>query len=66
MKNSDLLATSFTKREELAARFATALLSNTVMGDSDLHSSPKEWVDDIIESGFEFADAFLAKLEETK
>lgn len=36
------------------------------MGDSDLHGSPKEWVDNIIESGFEFADAFLAKLEETK
>jgi len=52
-----------TKREEFALRFATALLSNSVMGDSDLHGSAEEYKTNIVVAGIEFADVLLEYLE---
>ena len=53
-----------TKREQFAAMAMQGLLSNSVMGDSDLHNNASDWKKDMVESATEFADALLAQLEE--
>lgn len=52
-----------TKREQFAAMAMQGFLSNSVMGDCDLHENPADWIKDITESSIEFADALLAQLE---
>lgn len=55
--------TGLTKREKFAAMAMQGFLSNSVMGDCDLHENPTGWIKDITESSIEFADALLSKLE---
>jgi len=55
-----------TKLEELAGRAMQGLLSNSVMGDSELHDSPAEWRKDIVESSADMAEELLAELEKRK
>ena len=52
-----------TKREHFAGLAMQGLLSNSKMGDSDLHDSAAEWVADIAETSVEYADALLKELE---
>ena len=61
---STLDASGLTKREQFAAMAMQGLLSNSVMGDSDLHNNASDWKKDMVESATEFADALLAQLEE--
>ncbi len=55
-----------TKLEELAGRAMQALLSSSVMGDSELHDSPAEWRKDIVEASIEMAEDLLVELEKRK
>ncbi len=55
-----------TKLEELAGRAMHALLSSSVMGDSELHDSLAEWRKDIVEASIEVAEELLAELEKRK
>jgi hypothetical protein len=51
-------------KQKLAVVAMQGLLSNSVMGDSDLHNNASDWKKDIVESATEFADALLAQPEE--
>lgn len=55
--------TGLTKREHFAGLAMQALLSNGVMGDSELWETPQEWVKQMTETGVEMADALLKELE---
>jgi hypothetical protein len=55
--------TGLTKREHFSGLAMQGLLSNPVMGDSDLHPNAEEWRDDIIGCSLEFADALLTELD---
>ena len=57
------IATGLTKREHFAGLAMQALLSNPIMGDSDLWEAPQEWVKQMTESGVEMADALLKELD---
>lgn len=50
-------------RDYIAIKAMEGLLSGT-MGESNLHDSAKDWVKDIVESSYEYADAML--LERSK
>ena len=63
MSNADKLANELTKREHFAGLAFQALLSNPVMGDSSLWSTPEEWVKQMTETGVEMADKLLEELE---
>jgi len=52
-----------TLRDAIAIAAMQGLLSNREMGDAALHNSGAEWVKDITESAFEFADAMLLERE---
>jgi hypothetical protein len=52
--------------QKLAGRAMQGLLANPVMGDSDLHSNHREWVEDMTSTSIEFAKALLSQLEEDK
>ena len=46
-------------RNELAKAAMQAILSNPVIGDSLLHEKPEDWVKDICEAAYEFADQMI-------
>lgn len=48
-----------TLRDQFAMSALQGILSSPVMGDSDLHESAENWLKDITESAYEFADAML-------
>lgn len=54
------------RQKKIAAMAMQGLLSNSVMGDSELHENPADWVKDITGSSVEFADALLSQLEQEK
>ena len=56
-------ATGLTKLEHFAGLAMQGFLSNSVMGDSNLHDSASEWKKDIAESSVEFANALLSQLD---
>ena len=64
--NGRLPRWGLTKREKIAAMAMQGFLSNSVIGDCDLHENPADWIKDITESSIEFADALLSKLEQDK
>ena len=54
--------TALTKREHFAGLVMQGLLSNSVMGDSNLWYTPKEWTKEMTETSVEMADALLKEL----
>lgn len=46
-------------RDYFAAKAMQGLLANNEMGDSNLHDSADDWLRDIAESSYDFADAML-------
>lgn len=48
-----------TLRDYFAAKAMQGFLANRKTGDAALHNSAQEWVKDITEAAFEFADAML-------
>jgi len=50
-------------RDHFAGLALQGLLASPKMGDPDIHDSAKEWIKDITESAYEFADAMLAERE---
>lgn len=54
---------SMTLRDYFAAKAMQGLLSNKHMGDAALHGSAQEWLKEISETAYEFADAMLAERE---
>ena len=56
--------TGLTKREHFAGLAMQGLLSNSVMGDSDLHDNHQEWLEDITDASVKFADKLLKQLGE--
>ena len=55
-----------TVREEFIKAAMQALLSNPVVGDSNLHDTSEEWLNDVAECAVEFADRQLRKMGEFK
>jgi hypothetical protein len=51
--------TKLALRDHFAGLAMQGLMSNANMGDSDLHESSADWLKDITESAYEFADAML-------
>ena len=52
-----------TLRDYFAAKAMQGLLSNKHMGDAALHGSAQEWLKEMSEAAYEFADAMLAERE---
>ena len=50
-------------RDYFAAKAMQGLLSNIHMGDAALHGSAQEWLKEISEAAYEFADTMLAERE---
>ncbi len=50
-------------REHFAALAMQGLIASPKMGDPDIHDSAKDWIKDIAESAYEFADAMLKARE---
>jgi hypothetical protein len=46
-------------REHFAALAMQGLIASPKMGDPDIHDSAKDWIKDITETAYEFADAML-------
>jgi hypothetical protein len=61
--NYTINALGLTKREHFAGLAMQGLLTDPVMGDSDLHPNAEEWQNDITGCSLEFADILLAKLD---
>lgn len=57
---------TLTKREYFAAAALQGLLSNSIMGDSELWDTSGEWLKQMAECSVEFADAALYELERTE
>jgi hypothetical protein len=50
--------------QKFAGLAMQGLLANPVMGDSDLHSNHRDWVEDMTSTSIEFAKALLSQLED--
>ena len=48
-------------RDHFAGLAMKGLLANSNMGDAALHASATEWVKDITETAYEFADCMIAE-----
>jgi hypothetical protein len=59
-----ITSNGLTKLEHFAGLAMQGLLANPVMGDSDLHSNHREWVEDMTSASIEFAKALLSQLED--
>jgi hypothetical protein len=46
-------------RDHFAGLALQGLIISPTMGDPDLHNSAKDWIGDITESAYEFADAMM-------
>jgi len=53
------LDNGLTIRDQFAGLAMQGLISSPTMGDPDLHNSAEEWIKDITETAYEFADAML-------
>lgn len=51
--------TGITLRDYFAAKAMQGLLANPEMGDSNLHNGADDWLKNITECSYEFADAML-------